>query len=570
MKLRFTTILAALFASAAISAQETVIVTDADLQGGTTNNWTADKEYLLDGLVYLEEGGRLNIAAGTVIRGRSQGNISNGDNTAALIIARGASIYAEGTATAPIIFTAEDDDLSDLLDFDNRDRGEWGGLIILGKATIARPGGEDGIEGIDSGEERARFGGSEDDDNSGILKYVSIRHGGAQLSTDNEINGLTLGGVGSGTTVDYIEVFANEDDGIEWFGGTVKVTHASVAFCGDDGFDYDYGWRGGGQFWFALQGPSDATGRSGEHDGASPDEQTPFSRPTIYNATYIGIGSNAQAPGGDANRALPLSVLFRDNAGGYYRNSIFTDFNGAAIAIEDRTDTEVDSYGRFQAGDLGFFNNYFFAFGRGTEATDLFLAVDQNEAVVEASTAAVAANFLQNGNVIADPELNGIGDRDADGANVDARVYAYGAAATGAPAAEAGFETVAYYGAFAPGFDLTSPSWINGWTALSQYMLTNDIINGVGQVEANGFMLDAPVPNPASLQARINFELPRAANVSLTLIDLTGRPLYRTTRRYDAGVQSEYIDATGLPNGSYLLILDADGHRLLQKMVVAH
>jgi hypothetical protein len=185
---------AALFSTVAF-AQTEVTITDADLVGNTTYNWTSDNTYILDGLVYLEEGGRLNIEAGTVIRGITNEDISTGDETSALIITRGAQIFAEGTADEPIIFTAEDDVISDPDDFTSADRGEWGGLIVLGNATIARPGGEDGIEGIDSGEPRARFGGGmdpDDADNSGVLKYISIRHGGSQLSTDNEINGLTL------------------------------------------------------------------------------------------------------------------------------------------------------------------------------------------------------------------------------------------------------------------------------------------------------------------------------------------------------------------------------------------
>jgi hypothetical protein len=244
MTTKFTLLFAALFCSLFAAAAD-IRVTDADLIGGQTYDWTADNVYILDGLVYLEEGGVLNIEAGTTIKGAT--SITTGDNTSALIITRGARIVARGTASAPIIFTAEEDDLSDSGDFTAQDRGEWGGLVILGNATIARPGGEDGIEGIDADEARARFGGGmspDDSDDSGVLSYVSIRHGGAQLSTDNEINGLTLGGVGSGTTLDYIEVFANEDDGIEFFGGTVGIKHASVAFCGDDGFDYDFGWRG--------------------------------------------------------------------------------------------------------------------------------------------------------------------------------------------------------------------------------------------------------------------------------------------------------------------------------------
>jgi len=211
----------AIFCGFFASAQ--VTITDADLVAGETYNWTSDNVYILDGLVYLEEGGVLNIEAGTVIKGAA--TITTGDNTSALIIARGAQIFANGTASDPsdpIIFTAEEDDLTDNGDFTAQDRGEWGGLIVLGKATIARPDGADGIEGIDADEARAQFGGTEDDDNSGVIKYISIRHGGAQLSPNNEINGLTLGGVGSGTEIDYVEVFANLDDGIEFFGGTVR------------------------------------------------------------------------------------------------------------------------------------------------------------------------------------------------------------------------------------------------------------------------------------------------------------------------------------------------------------
>ena len=553
-----------------INTQDCITIRDEDLVGGETYTWGSGNCYTLDGLVFLEADATLNIEAGTVIRGLSANDVTTGDNTSALIIARDAQIFARGTAESPVIFTAAEDDIEDPTDFTLADRGEWGGLIVLGNATIARPDGEDGIEGIDSDEQRARFGGDDDADNSGVLTYVSIRHGGAQLSTDNEINGLTLGGVGSGTEIDYVEVFANLDDGIEWFGGTVKVDHAAVSFCGDDGFDYDYGWRGGGQYWFALQGPGDGTGRSGEHDGASPDDQSPFSRPTIYNATYIGIGEDEVATGGDANRNLKVSVLFRDNAGGFYHNSIFTDFNGAAIAIEDRTDTETDSYARFQAGDLGFFNNYFYGFGAGETPTDLFLAVDQDEQVVTASTAVVAAGFIANGNQVADPELNSLADRDTDGGNLDPRVYAWGPAATDAPEAAEGFESQPYYGAFAPGaYSGNSLSWLSGWTALNEYMLTGDFTNPTGEVEAAGYLLQAPAPNPAYQTTRVKFTLPRSAQVSVTVMDLTGRPVVRNSRRYDAGEQYTDLDVSRLPNGYYFVVLDAEGSRLLQKLTVA-
>jgi hypothetical protein len=552
-----------------VNTNDCIVVTDADLVGGQTYNWGSGNCYTLDGLVYLEADGVLNIEAGTVIRGLGADDISTGDNTSALIITRDAQIFARGTAQEPVIFTAAEDDINDPDDFTSADRGEWGGLIILGNATIARPGGEDGIEGIDSGEPRARFGGTADDDNSGVLNYVSIRHGGAQLATDNEINGLTLGGVGSGTEIDYVEVFANLDDGIEWFGGTVVVDHAAVAFCGDDGFDYDFGWRGGGQFWYALQGPGSSTGRSGEHDGANPDGQAPFSQPTIYNATYVGIGNGQTATGGDANRALPLSILFRDNAGGFYRNSVFTDFNGAAIAIEDRDDTDVDAFARYEAGDLALEDNIFFNFGAGTDAADLFVAVDQGENIVASSSATVAAGMSSANNRIIDPVLIDM-DRDSEGGALDPRPNEFGPAAFGAPAAVTGFESVPYYGAFAPGENggVDGANWLNDWTALTTTMIVNDELTSVGEVEQNGFLLDAPVPNPTSGITKVTFTLPRTAQVSITVVDMLGRPIARRVQQYSAGEQNEFINASDLPNGTYLIVLDAEGSRLLQKMVV--
>ncbi len=563
MTAKFTFFVCAMLSYCFATAAD-IRITDADLAGDQTYTWTADNVYFLDGLVYLEAGGILNIEAGTVIRGAAE--ISTGDQTSALIISRGAQIFARGTATAPIIFTAEDDNLITFGDFDPRDRGEWGGVIILGKATIARPDGEDGVEGIDADEERAQFGGTEDDDNSGILNYVSIRHGGASLSPNNEINGLTLGGVGSGTTIDYIEVFSNLDDGIELFGGTVAVTHAATAFCGDDAFDYDFGWRGKGQFWFSLQSAAISTGRAGEHDGAKPDELAPFSKPTIYNVTYVGIGKDARPVGGDAAKALPLSVLFRDNAGGTYANSVFTDYNGAAIGIEDRDDTsDGDAFARLEAGDLNIKNNLFFDFGRGTTAADIFVVVDQNEEINTAASATMVTNFTAAGNLLIDPELNNA----ERGESFDPRPFGFGMAATGAPAAtEAGIEVVDYYGAFGPGNGNNDANWLAGWSAISGSGAILDFLNGVGQTELDGFLLDAPVPNPASEVTQINFELPRAAEVRISIIDMLGRSMGQYTQQYSAGTNGQEIDVTRLANGNYVVVLDAEGSRLTQKLVV--
>ena len=262
------------------------VITDADLEGNTDYFWTSDTEYILDGYVFLEEGGRLFIEPGTVIKGRAIP--SSSDVASALIITRGAEIWAEGTDKAPIIFTAEDDDVTDPTDLSETDRGLWGGLIILGRASITDETCEVQIEGVataDPNDPRIFYGDADcnfdDEDDSGILSFVSVRHAGSKLEDGDEINGITLGAVGSTTLIEFVEVFANDDDGIEWFGGTVDVSHAVVAFCKDDSYDWDTGFKGRGQFWLSIHA-EDAAGNGAEMDGAKPDDANPGSMPTVF------------------------------------------------------------------------------------------------------------------------------------------------------------------------------------------------------------------------------------------------------------------------------------------------
>lgn len=208
--------------------------------------WTSDKCYLLDGRVYVDNGATLTIEAGTVIKGKQ----GTGTNASALIIARDAKIMAQGTASSPIIFTSEldniDCDQTGGGNLDENDAGKWGGLIVLGNARISAENGdtESQIEGIPVTEAYGTFGGNDDADNSGVITYVSIRHGGALIGAGNEINGLTLGGVGNGTTINHVEVIGNLDDGIEFFGGSVNVDNAVVGYQGDDGIDIDMNYSG--------------------------------------------------------------------------------------------------------------------------------------------------------------------------------------------------------------------------------------------------------------------------------------------------------------------------------------
>jgi hypothetical protein len=311
-----------------VTIEKKITIQDNGFGTGTVT-WTKDKEYILDGFVFVNDGQILTIEPGTVIRAKT----GQAENASALIISRGGKIIAEGTSKEPIIFTIEGDDLKGSVPVPSK--GLWGGLIVLGNARLNTSANEAFIEGIPLSEPRGIFGGTIDNDNSGIIKYVSIRHGGTNIGEGNEINGLTLGGVGSGTTIDHVEIISNADDGIEFFGGTVNCRNIAVAFCGDDAFDFDDGYRGKGQFWLAIQDPAFGD-KIGEHDGGSnPVTGLPYSIPVIYNATCIGRG-----PGKGS-----LLFTFRNNSGGKYLNSIFIK-QEKGVEIE-YTEFPQDSYKQF-------------------------------------------------------------------------------------------------------------------------------------------------------------------------------------------------------------------------------
>ena len=199
--------------------------------------WYADTAYEMAGKVVVEEGVTLFIEAGTVVKARDgQGSLST-----ALIIAQGGKIQATGTTEAPIVFTSIYDNGTNL---DETDMGLWGGIVVLGYAPISADAATALIEGLPANEPFAVYGGNNIHDNSGVLEYVSIRHAGTLLGDGNELNGLTLGGVGSATVIDNIEVVGNLDDGIEFFGGTVNASNLLVWAQGDDAFDIDQAYAG--------------------------------------------------------------------------------------------------------------------------------------------------------------------------------------------------------------------------------------------------------------------------------------------------------------------------------------
>ncbi len=361
------------------------VINDNGLGTGSTT-WTKDKEYIIEGKVYVNDGQVLTIEAGTVIKARQ----GSGTAASALIVARGGKIIAEGTAVDPIIFTAESDDLEGSLNIN--DNGLWGGLIILGSASINTPTGEAHIEGIPISEPRGIFGGNNDQDNSGILRYVSIRHGGTDLGKDNEINGLTLGGVGSETIIDNIEVIANADDGVEIFGGTVNIGNLVVANCDDDAVDIDLGYRGNGQFWCLLQN-SNYGDKLIEIDGGEEIKTAqPYTNPSIFNVTGVGRGTEY------SNKL----ISFNDNAGGIIANSVFIN-QKKGIEIE-YSSVRDNSFTQWQNGNLQIKNNIFYNIN-GNQSSNFFLIYPLNNENVNNEQLLIDSYYENAENRFADPEF---------------------------------------------------------------------------------------------------------------------------------------------------------------------
>jgi hypothetical protein len=298
-------------------AENTVYpATTQTVSADITTNTTWSGVILLQNKIYVKNNATLTIQPGTIIRGdkATQGS---------LIITRGAKINAQGTASQPIVFTSNEA-------VGNRNEGDWGGIVVLGLARNNQPGGVANIEGIVPTTD-TQYGGAFDNDNSGTIKYVRIEFAGIALEPNKEINGITFGSVGSGTTVDYVQVSHSGDDSFEWFGGTVNCKHL-IAYRGlDDDFDTDFGYRGKVQFALSIRDKdvSDAPGDSNAFEcdnDANGTTATPKTRPIFSNVTLVG-------PKGNGSIVLPAGEKF-EKAFRFRRNSAVSVLNSLVTGWE--------------------------------------------------------------------------------------------------------------------------------------------------------------------------------------------------------------------------------------------
>lgn len=307
----------------------------------TNTTWTTGSVVLLQNKVYVKNNATLTIEPGVIIRGdyNTQGT---------LVITKGAKIMAQGTQTNPVVFTSNNIP-------GNRAEGDWGGVIILGNGTINQPGGIANIEGITASAD-TEYGGSNDNDNSGIFSYVRIEFPGIALQPNKEVNGLTLGAVGSATQIDHVQIAFSGDDGFEFFGGKVDAKYLVSFRTLDDDFDTDYGFRGRIQFGLVVRDPdlSDAAGDSNgfesDGEGTAPYTSSPLTQAIFSNMTVIG-------PKRDGTGTLPVGEKFER---GVYirRNSGISVFNSIIVGWEKGLHVkDAVTVDNFTANDTAVFGN---------------------------------------------------------------------------------------------------------------------------------------------------------------------------------------------------------------------
>jgi hypothetical protein len=436
----------------------------ADITANTT--WTTGTTYLLTQLIYVRNNATLTIQPGVIVRGAAG---------SALIVTRGAKLNANANATNPIVFTSNQAAGS-------RNRGDWGGVVLLGRGEFNVNNGVNNIEGIAASVLTEYGGGTTPDvnDNSGTLRYIRIEYGGFVFSPNNEINGLTMGAVGRGTTIDYIQVSFTNDDAFEWFGGSVNCKHLVSYRNLDDDFDTDNGFSGNVQYALAVRdpqisdNPSVSTSEGFESDNnAAGSAVTPATRGIFTNCTLIGPSFRLTLPSGGTlasgykrgariRRASQLKIfnsIFMDFPEGVHVDGVAAENNAVAGTLKFKnnilagiTNTsriiQITTPGTTTVGNNPAFNmsNWYIANANSTYTTNVNLLTSpydtnnaQNYSGLDyrpgtASDAASGADFT-------DSSFNGI--------------------LIQAPAVVSDIDFTSYRGAFAPA---PTPMWTNGWT----------------------------------------------------------------------------------------------------------
>jgi hypothetical protein len=513
---------------------------DDTLQGNITTTVTLQntKRYLMLGTIFVKQGGDLVIPAGTQLFGDKT-------SKATILVERGGMIHANGTAGAPVIFTSSQP-------VNNKATGDWGGIILLGRARINTASGADtaAIEGITPA---VYYGGNNDNDNSGVMRYCRIEYAGIALSPNNEINGLTMGGVGSGTTIEYIMVSWGGDDSYEWFGGTVNCKYLISYIPVDDEFDTDFGFRGKVQWGLTIRKPSVAdvsgstTFESDNNNG--PNYNTPRTQPIFSNITSVGpkqYDTSAVNPlftrGGHLRRNSLISVVNSVVMG--WPQGIYYDGSGITCAMQNDTC-------RVKA-------NVFagcYTLAASTSAGCGFDAIVYTTGGGNTIIATTAGAQLSNpyGGILT-------GNYSPSFFNPSAGSPCLSGANFSLPGMNDPFFTqTTYRGAFDQ-----NATWANGWTNFRpdtiDYKTIPIGIEPISNVVPGSYKLQQNYPNPFNPATNIRFDVSQSGFAKLVVFDILGREIQTlVSENVKAGEYEVSFNASNLPSGVYLYRLTVSG-----------
>jgi hypothetical protein len=505
---------------------------------------SADTLYTLTGQYTVDSLRSLTIQPGTVVQG---------DTASVLIIRRGAKIFASGQKCDPIVFTSR-------FPAGSRNRGDWGGIIILGAAPVNKVSPL-----IEGGIIQGTYGGANAADNSGIFKYVRIEYCGYRYQLNNEVNGLTMGGVGSGTEIHHVQVSYSFDDSYEWFGGTVNPHHLVAIGGTDDEFDTDFGFSGKIQFAFGMRDLNywDATGESNgfesDNDASATSTDTPYTSAVFSNVTLVGPERTDALVG-----TLPLphkfqygAVLRRSTKESIF-NTVITGYPWG-ISLRDATtqnwantgelvmrnvsvtaslkpagSTSVHDEPRW-AGVTAWFN---------TAGWNNLGSAQRNPSAVNLTDMSV----LTNPNPVPAPGSELIGSADFSHAKL------------------AGFTAVAYRGAFDPNVAMAN-QWTACWTNFDPQTFWDPATDLASDVAPRAGTLEQNVPNPFNPMTAIRFTVPQRGHVALKVYNLRGEEVASVVdQEMPAGAYERSFSASGLASGTYFYKLTGPGISQSRKM----
>jgi len=596
----------------AAQAQVTVQTVQDSISTNTT--WTNNKQYLLKGFVYVTSGATLTIDSGVIIKGDK-------NTKGTLIIERGAKIIAKGTATAPIVFTSNQPAGA-------RSYGDWGGLIICGAAPTNWTAGQAQVEGGP----RSFYGGTNANDNSGTLQYVRIEFPGVAFSPGNEVNGLSLCGVGAGTTIDHIQVSYSGDDSYEWFGGNANSKYL-VSYRGwDDDFDTDCGYAGRNQFVFGLRDPyaADQSGSkafendsylSGTNSGLLTDTLAtkaifsnvtvvgPLVSPTstafdpqfvsavharrgsaqsILNSVIIGwpvgmlLDESSSSYGSTINNLTSNQLQFKNNilAGNQAATDVFYVKDGARSLTPTTTwgDTTVAPWStsglvgpKTWLASSANKNKTYPTAQTGVKLQSPFNLVNPNPVPTSQSPICYATATFGGITRTFDPTKPV--NTDTTGLGINWNVPGVAPDFTNSKASDAYFTKVNYVGAFA-GTQTTADNWMAKWTNFdpvnTDYSMTNttEFPTTVANVNNNINAINV-YPNPAIETATINFNLIEANQASVSVIDMTGKTVATIFNgNLMAGAHQFEINVADLATGCYFVKVQTEAGAKTIKLAV--